>query len=49
MKEIERRVQSLSGVLAAPVSRNDSAEKGRRKELQRFVFIQVYVDCSSLS
>jgi hypothetical protein len=28
MKEIERRVQSLSGVLASPVSEDDYAEKG---------------------
>ena len=30
IKEIERRVQSLSGVLAAPVSEGDHAEKVRR-------------------
>ena len=37
MKEIERRVQSLSGVLTCPVSDGDYAEKGRRVELLRFV------------
>ena len=37
MKEIERRVQSLSGVLASPVSEGDYAEKGRRLMLQMFV------------
>ena len=37
VKEIERRVQSLLGVLASPVSENDYAEKGRRVELRRFV------------
>ena len=35
--EIEQRVQSLSGVLASPVSVDDYAEKGRRVELWRFV------------
>jgi len=30
-------VQSLSGILASPVSEDDYAEKGRRVELQRFV------------
>ena len=43
VKEIERRVQSLSGVLASPVSEDDYAEKGRRVELQRFVPAQVYI------
>ena len=37
MKGIERRVQSMSGVLASPVSEGDSAEKGRRVILQMFV------------
>ena len=36
VKEIERRVQSLSGVLASPVSENDCAEKARRMELRRY-------------
>jgi hypothetical protein len=36
-KEIERRVQSLSGVLASPVNEEDYAEKGRRVELWRYV------------
>ena len=35
--EIERRVQSLSGVLASPVREDDYPEKGRRVELRRFV------------
>lgn len=30
-------MQSLSGVLASPVSEDDYAEKGRRAELRRFV------------
>ena len=42
VKEIERRVQSLSGVLASPVSEDDYAEKGRRVELRRFVSVRVY-------
>ena len=37
MKEIERRVQSLSGVLTSPVSENDEREKERRTKLRRFV------------
>ena len=36
VRGIERRVQSLSGVLASPVSEDDHAEKRRRVELQRF-------------
>ena len=39
VKKIERRVQSLSGVLASPVSEDDYAEKGRRMELRRFVLV----------
>jgi len=39
VKGIEQRVQLLSGVLAAPVSEGDYAEKGRRLELRRFVLI----------
>jgi len=37
VKEIEQRVQSLSGVLTAPVGEDDYAEKGRRMELWWFV------------
>lgn len=37
VKEIERRVQSLFGVLVAPVNEDDYAEKGRRAELRTFV------------
>ena len=37
VKVIERRVQSLSGVLVSPVCEDDYAEKGRRMELRRFV------------
>jgi hypothetical protein len=33
VKGIERRVRSLSGVLASPIGEEDSAEKGRRVEL----------------
>jgi hypothetical protein len=43
MKEIEQRMESLSGVLASPVSEDDYAEKGRRAELRRFVLSQVYI------
>ena len=43
MKEIKRRVQSLSGVLASPASEGDYAEKGRRVELRRFVLVRIYV------
>jgi hypothetical protein len=39
VKEIERRAHSLSGVLAAPVSEDDYAEKGRRVELLGFVLV----------
>ena len=39
VEEIEKRVQSLSGVLASPASEGDYAEKGRRTELRRFVFV----------
>ena len=41
MKGIERRVHSLYGVLAAPVSEDDSAEKARRVELRRFVSMHI--------
>ena len=43
VKEIERRVQSLSGVLASPVGKDDHAEKARREELRRFVLAQIYI------
>jgi hypothetical protein len=39
MKGIERRVQSLYGVLASPARENDYAENARRVEFRRFVFI----------
>ena len=39
VKEIERRAQSLSGVLASPVGEDDYAEKGRRVILRRFVIV----------
>jgi hypothetical protein len=42
VEEIERRAQSLSGVLASPVSENDYAEKGRRVELRRFVLVRIH-------
>jgi hypothetical protein len=42
VKEIERRAQSLSGVLASPVGEDDYAEKGRRVILRRFVLVRVY-------
>ena len=37
LKSLKRRVQSLFGVLASPVSEGDYEEKGRRVELERFV------------
>jgi hypothetical protein len=39
VKEIERRVNSLSGVLASPASEDDYAEQGRRAIFRRFVFV----------
>ena len=39
VKEIERRAQSLSDVLASPVSEDDYAEKGRRVVLLGFVLV----------
>ena len=44
MKDIERRVQSLSGVLASPVSEDADAEKERRAVLRRFVLVRIYVN-----
>jgi hypothetical protein len=41
VKEIERRAQSLSGMLASPASEDDYAEKGRRGELRRFVLVRI--------
>ena len=43
VKEIERRAQSLSGVLASPVGEDDYAEKGRRAELRGFVLTRTYI------
>jgi len=43
VKGIERRVQSLSGVLASPVSEDDYAEKGRRAELRRSVLGHTHI------
>jgi hypothetical protein len=43
MKEIERRVHSLSGVLASPVDEDDYTEKGRRAVLRRFVIVRIYM------
>ena len=42
-KDMERRVQSLYGVLASPVSEDDFAEKARRVELRRFVFVRICI------
>lgn len=42
VKEIERRVHSLSGVLASPVGEDDYTEKRRRAELRRFVLVQTH-------
>ena len=42
--DIERRVESLGGVLASPPSEDDFAEKARRVELQRFVFMQMHIN-----
>lgn len=44
MKDIERRVHLLSGVLASPVHEDDYAEKARRVELQRFVLLKMRVN-----
>ena len=41
MKDMERRVQLLYGVLSSPVDGDDYAEKARRVELRRFVFTQI--------
>ena len=43
MKEIERRVELLSSMLASPISENDHAEKWRRSVLQRYVFVWVCI------
>jgi hypothetical protein len=43
VNEIQRRVHSLSGVLASPVNEDDYAEKGRRVELRRFVLVRIYI------
>jgi hypothetical protein len=40
VKEIERRVHSLSDVLVSPVSEDDHAERTRRAVLQRFVLVR---------
>lgn len=37
VKEVEQRVESLSGMLASPLGDDDDVEKGRRVELWRFV------------
>jgi len=42
VKEMERRVQSLSGALASPVNEGDYAEKWRRVVLRRFVLARIY-------
>ena len=44
MKEIERRVQSLSSMLTSPVGEDDYAEKQRRVAFLRFVLIQIYIN-----
>jgi len=44
MKDIERRVQLLYGVLASPVRQDDYAENARRVELRRFVLIYKHVN-----
>ena len=49
VKEIEQRVQSLSGVLTSPVSEDDYAEKVRRVELRRYVSLRTYVNLLILS
>jgi len=41
VKEIEQRVQSLSSILASPVSEDDYAEKWRRSVLRRFALMGV--------
>ena len=42
VRDIEKRVQSLSGVLASPTSEDDYAERGRRLELQRSGLVYIY-------
>ena len=42
MKEIERKVQSLSVVLISPVDNHDYREKGRRVELRRFALVWIF-------
>jgi hypothetical protein len=37
-------VQSLSSVLASPISEDDHAEKRRRVELRRFVLVRIYTN-----
>jgi hypothetical protein len=37
VKEVERRIHLLSGVLISPVNEDDYAEKGRRMVLRGFV------------
>jgi hypothetical protein len=44
MKDIERRVQSLSGVLASPVTEDDYGEKRRRVELKRFAPVRISIN-----
>jgi len=44
MKEIERRVQSLHGVLASPAREDDYVENARRVELRRFVLVSMYIN-----
>jgi hypothetical protein len=39
VKDIEKRVHSLSDLLASPVSKDDHAEKARRTELHRFALV----------
>lgn len=43
VKDIDQRVRSLAGLLAAPVGEDDYAEKARRMELRRFVLARARV------
>jgi hypothetical protein len=39
VEEVERRVHSLPGMLASPVSEDDYAEIARRAAFRRFVLV----------
>jgi hypothetical protein len=49
VKDIEQRVHSLSGVLTAPVGKDDHTEKARRAGLQRLVLLVTRVSRLTIS